>query len=97
MSGNNTLTDLVTQINTSGASVTADIVTLENDNVYFVISPQDRGPETSLLITTQDADEQNEDAEGLSRLASNNLVIETDAITAQFTVNGEDYERSSTK
>ena len=28
-------------------------------------------------------------------MASNNLVIETDAITAQFTVNGEDYERSS--
>ena len=95
VSGNNTLTNLVTQINTSGASVNADIVTLENNNVYFVISPQDRGPETSLLITTQDADERNEDAEGLSRLASNNLVIETDAITAQFTVNGEDYERSS--
>lgn len=94
-SGNNTLTNLVTQINTSGASVTAEIVTLENNNVHFVISPQDRGPETSLLITTEDADEQNEDAEGLSRLASNNLVIETDAITAQFTVNGTDYERSS--
>ena len=93
-SGNNTLTNLVTQINTSGASVTAEIVTLENNNVYLLSAPR-IGPETSLLITTEDADEQNEDAEGLSRLASSNLVIETDAITAQFTVNGTDYERSS--
>lgn len=91
----NTLASLVTQINTSGATVTAEVVTLDNNNVHFIISPQDRGVETSLLITVDDADGENEDAEGLSQLASNNLVIETEAITAQFTVNGTEYERST--
>ncbi len=93
--GDGSLSNLVIQINASEAAVNAELITLANENVYLAITPNDVGLTTSLVLSVDDGDGTDADAEGLSRLASSNLVIEIEASASLFTVDGVAYERPS--
>ena len=87
-SGNNSLSSLVTQINSSDLAVTAAIIN-DGSGYKLVLTSDNSGTDNVITATvTGDGDGDDTDDSGLSRLASANLSETVPAANATLTING---------
>ena len=82
-------------INTADGDATAVVITDANDQVFLQIATLNYQESNQLSIVVDDDDESDSDAAGLSLLATPQLSITTPAASAQLTVDGSLFERSS--
>ncbi len=93
VSATDTLADVAKAINDSDAEITASVILTEDDTYVLSLSSQVTGADNVMNITVTDADGDNTDTSGLSRLAydagvTENLTQTQAAQNAQFTVDG---------
>ncbi len=93
VSATDTLADVAAAINDSDAEVTASVILTEDDTYVLSLSSQVTGADNVMNIAVTDADGNNTDTGGLSRLVydagvTENLTQTQAAQNAQFTVDG---------
>ena len=93
---NSSVDGITTAINTAdNGDATARVITDADGQIYLQIATLDYQESNQLSIVVDDDDENDSDASGLSQLATNQLNVITDAVSAQVTVNGTTVERST--
>ncbi|MDG1112141.1 MAG: hypothetical protein P8N63_00070 [Pseudomonadales bacterium] len=86
---------IVNAINTADGDATAVVITDASDQIFLQIATLNYQESNQLTIIVDDDDESDSDAAGLSLLATPQLSITTPAASAQLTVDGNLFERSS--
>lgn len=93
---NSSVDGITTAINTAdNGDATARVITDADGQIYLQIATLDYQESNQLSIVVDDDDENDSDASGLSQLATNQLNVITEAVSAQVTVNGTTFERST--
>jgi hypothetical protein len=93
---NSSVDGITTAINTAdNGDATAKVITDADGQIYLQIATLDYQESNQLSIVVDDDDENDSDASGLSQLATNQLNVITEAVSAQVTVNGTTFERST--
>ncbi|MDC1315002.1 DUF4397 domain-containing protein [Pseudomonadales bacterium] len=93
---NSSVDGITTAINTAdNGDATAKVITDADGQIYLQIATLDYQESNQLSIVVDDDDENDSDASGLSQLATNQLNVITEAVSAQVTVNGTTVERST--
>ncbi|MBT5009570.1 MAG: flagellar filament capping protein FliD, partial [Gammaproteobacteria bacterium] len=93
---NSSVDGITTAINTAdNGDATATVITDADGQIYLQIATLDYQESNQLSIVVDDDDENDSDASGLSQLATNQLNVITEAVSAQVTVNGTTVERST--
>lgn len=94
-----TISDIATKINSSGAGITATVINDGTNNV-LTLKSNNTGTANAMTITTTDADGNNTDASGLSRLyyaggTGDQMTLAQKAQDASITLDGVTVVRSS--
>jgi flagellar hook-associated protein 2 len=95
---NNTLAGIAQAINDADTDVTAGVINDGLGNYYLTLASKETGESNTISLTMADADLDNNDAFGLSKIydapASQGLFETMAASNAQLTVNGIEVERA---